>query len=236
MGIEMSGLPQLVTQYGYPVLVGVALLAAAGTPIPLTTMLLALGALSGAHGGPDFTLLVIFGTLGSVTGDLADYGAGRLGGAPLLAWLSRHQRFQGARLERARSHLEQHGGLAIFFTRFVFTAVASPISVIVGASRLKPLTFLGWDTAGETLYVLGTLLLGRIFGGDLAEDGSFGTVLALVTVLGIVVPMLIIGVRWLLAIRSRRARSATQVTHGDMAREDRVGIDEMPTPAGLPMR
>lgn len=236
MGIDVSGLPQMVTQYGYPVLIGVALIAAAGLPLPLTSLLLALGALSGVRSGPDFTLLVLFGTLGSVAGDLVDYSAGRFGGAPLLGWLSRHRRLQGARLERARQHLEQRGGLAIFFTRFILTAVASPISIIVGASRLKPLVFLGWDAAGEFLYVLGTLLLGRIFGGDLAEDGAFGTMLALVTILGIVVPLLAVGVRWLLALRSRRTHERESVLPGGTGHQERAGMDDLPAPAGLPIR
>lgn len=234
MGLVVADLPRLVTQYGYLVLAGIALLAAAGTPLPLTSLLLALGALSGAQGGADFTLLLIFGTLGSVTGDLADYGAGRLGGAPLLAWLYRRRRFQGARLERARQHLEAHGGLAIFFTRFMLTAVASPISVLVGASRLKLLVFLAWDVAGELLYVVGTLLLGRIFGGDLVSDGAFGTVLALVTILGVVVPLLVVGLRWLLALRTRPALQRKPAVPLEVVRDDRSGIDDLPSPVGLP--
>lgn len=235
MGFDVvAGLPQIVTQYGYPVLILVSLIAAAGAPVPLTSLLLALGALSGAVGGPDFTLLVIFGTLGLVAGDLLDYGAGRFGGAPLLAWLARHRRLQGTRVERARQHLELHGGLAIFFTRFIFTAVASPISILVGASRLKPLVFLGWDTAGELLYVLSALLLGRMFGGDLAEDGAFGTVLALVTLLGVAVPVLAIGIRWLLrALHIRRTHSPTQPLSGEPAH---AGLDDLPAPAGIPIR
>ncbi|HLZ23109.1 MAG TPA: DedA family protein [Ktedonobacterales bacterium] len=231
MGVVLLGLPQMVTQYGYPVLLGVALIAAAGTPIPLTSLLLALGAVSGARGGPNFTLLVVFGTLGSVAGDVIDYGAGRFGGAPLLAWLASHRRLQGGRLERARHFLERRGGLAIFFTRFAFTAVASPISVLVGASRLKPLIFLAWDFAGELVYVLSMLLLGRVFGGDLAEDGAFGTVLALVTILGVVVPLLAVGIRWLLTIRSRRLRPPARALPGDTA-----GMDDLPASVGLPIR
>lgn len=237
MAIDVLGLPQLVTQYGYPVLVGVAFIAAAGVPIPLTSLLLALGALSGARGGPDFTLLVIFGTLGSVAGDLMDYGAGRLGGPPLLAWLAHHPRLQGTRLERARRQLERRGGLAIFFSRFILTAVASPISVLVGASRLKPLVFLAWDAAGELLYVLGTLLLGRLFGGDLAEDGAFGTMLALVTILGVAIPLLAIGIRWLQqSLRARRAGLSVRALAGEAIREEHTGMDDLPAPAGLPIR
>ena len=236
MGIDVSGLPQLVTLYGYPVLFGISFFAAAGLPIPLTTLLLALGALSGAQSGPDFTALILFGTLGSVAGDLVDYSAGRFGGTPLLAWLARHPRLRGERLERARGHLERHGGLAIFFTRFILTAIASPISVLVGASRLKPLIFLVWDTAGELFYVLGTLLLGRLFGGDLAEDGAFGTVLALVTILGVVIPLLVIALRWLRSVRPRRMRPPIRPLAPELVREERAGLDDLPAPAGLPVR
>lgn len=216
----MSGLPHLVTLYGYPVLIGAALISAAGTPLPLTSLLLALGALSVARGGPDFTLLLIFGTLGCIAGDLVDYGAGWFGGAPLLAWITRRRRLPGANLEHARDLLQRHGGPAIFVTRFAFTAVASPISVLVGASRLKPLAFLAWDAAGEMLYVLGAILLGRIVGGDLAEDSSFGALLTLVTVLGIAVPLLVAGVRWMLVARSRRARAHAGSQSADMPVDD----------------
>lgn len=239
MGVGVSGLPQLVTLYGYPVLLVVSLVAAAGAPVPLTSLLLALGALSGAHNGPDFTVLLLFGTLGSVAGDLVDYGAGRFGGVPLLAWLARHPRLRGGDLERARDYLERHGGLAIFFTRFILTAVASPLSVLVGASRMKSLAFLAWDTAGELLYILSTLLLGRLFGGDLVEDGAFGTALALVTILGVVIPLLAIALRWLQTARKRRALLLTQSPSPQLAHQERAGLDDLSAsaaPATLPIR
>lgn len=234
VGIDISSLPHLVTLYGYPVLIGAALVSAAGTPLPLTSLLLALGALSAARGGPDFTLLLIFGTLGCVTGDLVDYGAGWFGGSPLLAWITRRRRFQGANLARAHDLLQRRGGPAIFVTRFAFTAVASPISVLVGASRLKPAVFLAWDIAGELLYVLSAILLGRIVGGDLAEDSSFGALLTIVTVLTIAVPLLVAGVRWALAVRSRRAYASGRRAGEALPHDVPVAADDQPVSAAIP--
>src|SRR5579863_3161655 len=179
-------LMHLVGADGYPALMAIVLVAALGAPLPITVLLLALGALSATRGGPDFWLLAVLGTCAAVTGDLGDYALGRAGGARLLVWLYRHHRRRlGAPLRQARRLLRQRGSTAVFLSRFLFTSVSSPISFLVGVSRLPLARFLVWSIAGKGIYIVGNLLLGRLFGTGLARYESQTVIAAEAAALGL---------------------------------------------------
>ena len=190
MGLDAGSLVHLMSFYGYPFLVVMLVVGSAGVPLPLSFALVLLGALSVERGGPDFLLLTLSGTAASVAGDLLDYSAGRIGGVRLLRWMYRRQRrLLGPPLLHANRLLRRHGGLIIFLSRFLITTVASPVSLLVGISRLKLVRFLLWDIAGEVVFVAGNLLIGRFFGGSLEEQGDLAPLFWILGAAGIVIPI-----------------------------------------------
>ena len=180
-----STLLHWVGVYGYPVLGTILLLAAAGMPLPIELVLLALGGLSATHGGPGFLALSMLGVAATVAGDTLDYGIGRLlreQGATRLSgrrtrrrWWRQHAPDQSGlleRVERLRSLAGWGGGgIMIFLSRCVLTPLETPLSILAGATRMPLARFLIWDVLGEAVYVLGYLALGYSGAASLATSG-----------------------------------------------------------------
>jgi membrane protein DedA with SNARE-associated domain len=186
----------LIATYGYPGLLVAAFVAAlgVGVPIPLTLLLLALGALSGSHGGPSFAALAVAGIVGVTGGHTMDYWLGRLGNRLATRWLARMQpsaRVSGLLQGTARLR----GGRAIltFTSRFLLTCIASPTSVFAGVTRMSVGLYLSLEVLGTSIYALSILALGRIFGSSLLTHGpaipGFWVVVALATL----VPLALVG-------------------------------------------
>ena len=172
---------QWVNEYGYPVLGGLMLAAAAGVPIPIEIVLVALGALSASSGGPSFVALAVVGIAATVAGDALDYAVGRLFGHTVIERLTRGKRQahqSSATMEGSTQPLAwvqwlatwSGSGMMIVLSRCALTPLEMPISLLAGASRRPFYTFLLWDVLGEALYVVGYLMLGHA-GGTLASSG-----------------------------------------------------------------
>ena len=118
-------------------------LASVGLPLPVAIVLVALGAVSAQSSALSLPLLIVLGTLASVSGDLLPYGLGRLGGPRLLGWLRgiRHG-ILAKPLDRAQGQLQRHGAGMVFLSRFALTAIATPVSLLGGVSRLRLRSFL----------------------------------------------------------------------------------------------
>ncbi len=192
-----STLLQFSATYGYPAIALVVVVGSAGLPLPLDLLLAALGAFSVIAGFPNLALLIAVGIGASVVGDVLDFGLGRLGITRLSARLfrKRHRRMREM-VARTSAFLRRHLGLFIFVTRFapVLTVLASPISVIAGASSMTLGAFWLWDLAGETVFTVGNVLLGRFFGMALTTPSLLVpglVVLAVVVVLSLLVPALV---------------------------------------------
>lgn len=181
---------QFLATYGYPglyVVLAVATLGI-GIPVPVTALMLALGALSGAPGGPAFLPLAAAGILGATTGHSGDYWFGRLGHALVERWMARIQRNATvAALLRGSARSRGSRALLVFLSRFVLTPVASPVSIFAGVTGMAYKPYLLIELAGSTIYVVGNLMLGRTFGQGLLTNGAalpaFWLAIAVVTLL-----------------------------------------------------
>lgn len=166
---------QLITTYGYLGLFAAAFVAAVGigAPIPVTALLLTLGALSASHGGPSFASLSAAGLAGTTGGHLVDYCFGWLGNRLAQRWVGRAQQRYGAHgmLDRV---LRLRGGraLLVFVSRFLLSPIASPVSVLAGVTRMGFAAYTGLEVGGGAIYVLGNLALGRLFGARLLAQGG----------------------------------------------------------------
>lgn len=183
-------LAPLLAQYGYLALAVIVLLAALGAPLPITALLVSLGALSAAPDGPNLALVAALAVGASVAGDVALFAVGRAGGTPLLRWA---QRNPASRLSRAFAEAEEafqrYGASILFLSRFLFTAIAGPITLLVGVTRLRWRAFLGWNVSGKVIYVLGNLLLGRLFGAGLGTRASGVAFWSSIIAVAVLVPL-----------------------------------------------
>ena len=181
-----SFLPYLITwmqQYGYPALWLTIFVAAIGVPLPISFMLLAAGAFA-ALGDFNVFLLGVIAVTASTGGDQIGYLLGRFVGTRLLTWLERPRRFnpisqQG--LERAHVYFTKRGGLAIFLSRFIVSALGGSINLLSGAEVYPYHRFLFYDISGELCAAIIPLALGYIFGASWEAVGDIlGTVSLLI--------------------------------------------------------
>ncbi len=182
----------LVAAYGYPVLALLLFLASVGLPLPVAIVLVALGAVSAQSSALNLPLLIVLGTLASVAGDLLPYGLGRLGGPRLLSWLrSIRHGILAKPLDRAQGQLQRHGAGMIFLSRFALTAIATPVALLGGVSRLRLRSFLTWDVLGEAVFVLSNLAVGRLFGAAIIGNETLANLLWLALALVALIPVLL---------------------------------------------
>ncbi|MBF6592090.1 MAG: VTT domain-containing protein, partial [Ktedonobacterales bacterium] len=135
---------------------------------------------SARPGGPSFLVLALLGLVANLPGDLLDYALGRAGGPWVRRRLARLRRRTGA-VRMGGGGLRRDDALLILLTRFFFTAIASPVSALAGASGITLRAFLLLDVAGKALYVCGYLALGRAFGAHALTRGPLVVLVPLVT-------------------------------------------------------
>jgi membrane protein DedA with SNARE-associated domain len=208
---DLTATLHLVAANGYPLVVILLFLASAGLPLPVGVLLLTLGALTTQEGALSLPLLVLYGTLASTAGDLLPFTLGRLGGARLLTWLRRLRRGALApALARADAQLQRHGAAMVFLSRFALTAFATPVSLLVGAARMRVRAFLAWDALGEAVFVVGTLALGRLFGAALAANDTLADALGFALALLALLPFFVRPALHLIARRRPHAQRAAR--------------------------
>src|SRR5437667_6792481 len=182
----------LLHEYGYPVLWLTVFISAIGLPLPTSLVLLAAGAIA-ARGDFNIVLLIGITITASSCGDNVGYLIGRSCGSRTLHWLVQLRRMHvipAHTITRSRLYFKRRGGWAIFFSRFLFSALSGVMSLLAGAERYPYRHFLLYDVTGETLGAVIPLSLGYALGacweagGDLLGALSgFAFILFLVTLL-----------------------------------------------------
>lgn len=157
----------LLTLYGLPALFVVLVVASAGVPLPVTLLLVAAG--SFVEQGELKLWQVCAGAIaGAAAGDQIGYAAGRFGGRGLLLKLT--ARFGGADVvARAEAFGRRWGGAGVFLSRWLFTPLGPWINLTSGAAQYPWLRFTVWDVAGEALWVVLYVSLGRLFSDRVQE-------------------------------------------------------------------
>lgn len=148
----------LVPTYGLWLLAGATFLSCLALPIPASVLMLAAGGFVAA-GDLALAWVLAAAWAGAVAGDQAGYGLGRAG-------LSRFA--TGGVAARASSFLALRGGIAVFFSRWLVSALGPYINFAAGAGHMGWARFTVWGAAGEAVWVGLYVLLGRAFAGNLA--------------------------------------------------------------------
>jgi len=154
------GLSLLLT-YGAPALAFFLLVGAAGLPVPASLMLVAAGAFARQE-FMDWRLTAFLGLTGVVLGDSLGFGIGRF----ITRGRIRASLEQSPRWESARKTFNNQGGAAIYFSRFLFTALAVPVNLIAGGSRYPFGRFFLFMFLGEATWVFLYGGLGYAFGSQ----------------------------------------------------------------------
>ncbi len=133
----------------------------------------------------DFNLVLLFFITFSalVCGDNTGYWIGRIWGSKVLDRIERSKRWNRlvppSRIVQSRQYFRRRGGLAVFLSRFLFSALGGIINLLSGSELYPYQYFLFFDSAGEALGAIIPLLLGYIFGasweavGDVLGYSSF---------------------------------------------------------------
>ena len=193
--VDVTGLLSHLSGPAYLTLGALFALAAMGipVPVPVSGLLVTLGALSAQPGGPNLAVIVAVSVIALSSGHVVDYGVGRAGSPLLWRALRALERRLGRELiTRLEAALERGGSWLILLTRFLFTPLASPVSLLAGAARIRFVRYLGLEVFGQVLYVCGYLALGRLLGPTLASGGLALLFFALVLAVVVVAPALLL--------------------------------------------
>lgn len=146
--------------YGAPMVAGMLFLGGLGLPLPGTLIVIASGAFI-RQSLLDVYATPALGYLGTIAGDIGLYSIGFFASH----WIE--TRFgQTAVWKNAHSLFERRGGIAIFLTRWLLTAVAFPITLIAGSSGYHFRKFLLYAVLGELTWFAIYGGLGYAFGSQ----------------------------------------------------------------------
>jgi membrane-associated protein len=177
---------------GLPIIGLVLFIGAAGAPLPTTLTVIAVGAFcnQGLFSWPEVALI---GWVGAIAGDSISYAMGYYARERIL------RRFSGTSAwTRGERSFQRWGGMSIFLTRFLVTAIAIPVNLIAGTGDFPYRRFLIYDITGEAIWILGFGYLGYLFGNDWQVVSDFITNFAgLLLGLVILIMGIVLAIRWM---------------------------------------
>ncbi len=137
-------------------------------PIP-SELIMPLGGFAATGGELSFAWVCVYGTIGSVVGQLPLYYLGRvLGEERIKAFAERHGKWllvSGEDVERASAWFDRHGGQAVLFCRVV-PGVRSLISIPAGIRKMNLGRFLLYSTLGMGVWATLLAWAGRLLGAN----------------------------------------------------------------------
>lgn len=148
--------------YGPWLLALTTFLSCLAIPVPSSLMMIASGAFVASG---DLALVTVIGAAygGAVSGDQVGFWLGRKAAHLLPKPGSK----RGALIETAMGHLKKRGAVAVFFTRWMFSALGPWVNLAAGASGYAHPRFTLADLAGEAVWVALYIGLGITFGANL---------------------------------------------------------------------
>ena len=147
-----------IINYGAPLLGVIVFVGALGVPFPATVIVIAAGAFS-RQGYLTWHITGLTALACVVLGDCLSFAMGHYAREPVL------RRFHGSeRWAKAEATFNRWGGMSVFWTRFLITAIAVPVNLIAGTSNFPFRRFFIFDLLGESIWIFGYGGLGYLFG------------------------------------------------------------------------
>ena len=184
-----------VLNSGAPLFAVTLFLGAIGLPVGASLMVIAVGAFS-QQGYFDWVMMAALGLMGALLGDALSFGMGHYGKDRVQARLGSYPAWTNA-----LTQFNNRAWAAVFFTRFLVTALAIPTNLIAGGSGYPFRRFMLYDILGEAVWIILYGGLGYLFGSqwEVVNEfiSNFGGLL-----LGVVA--LIYGVRQAIKLRTKK--------------------------------
>ena len=176
----------LLAQYGLPILAAALFTGSIGLPLPGSLLLIASGSFV-AGGQMRMWPLLLIASIAAVAGDVVGYAAGRWAGHAALRRITPKLR---ERLDAAERAVRKWGPWGIFLTRWLFTPLGPFVNLLSGASEVPWPQFLAWDIAGEFIWVVLYVSIGRFVAAEVQTIGAVANdimwVLALLAAAGVI--------------------------------------------------
>jgi membrane-associated protein len=189
----------LVPQYGLYLLAICTFASCLALPIPASILMLAAGGFVASE-DLDLAGSMSAALLGAMAGDQVGYLAGRWGGVGLVDRIGK----RAAPLARATDLLARKGGIAVFLTRWLLSALGPYINVAAGAAGTPWSSFTLWGLAGEGVWVGLYVGVGYTFTGNLVAASAMA-----VNILGFLAAGAVaMGLGWWLVASLRAERAA----------------------------
>jgi membrane protein DedA with SNARE-associated domain len=197
----------LIEQFGY---LGVFLLITIENvfpPIP-SELVLTFGGFMTTQTNLGLIGVILAATAGSVLGAIILYGVGRLLSTERLerftaSRLGRLLRLKKSDIRRAEARFQKHGGVTIFFCRFI-PVIRSLISIPAGTTKMPLPGFIVLTTLGTLVWNTVLVILGRFAGHAWHRIADYVDLLTYGVLAVIVVLALYYGYRYIKA-RSKKA-------------------------------
>ena len=141
----------VLEHYGYLAVGGFVLLEDFGVPVPGEVLLISAAIFAGA-GHLNIALVIVVAVFGAIVGDNIGYAVGRRGGRPLAERWGRFVFLTPARLDRAETFFDAHGGKIVTVARFI-EGLRQVNGLIAGIAGMHWLKFLGFNALGAVLWV-----------------------------------------------------------------------------------
>jgi membrane protein DedA with SNARE-associated domain len=174
-------LTQLISHYGYWVVMLFVGVESIGIPFPGETMLLVAAIYAGTTHELDISLVIAAASAGAVIGDNIGYWFGREFGYELLLRFGRYIHFDQRKMKLGMYLFQKHGGKVVFFGRFV-AVLRAFAALLAGINQMDWRRFLLFNIAGgvtwSTLLGLAGYNLGKEARHLLGEAGIVILVIA----------------------------------------------------------
>jgi membrane protein DedA with SNARE-associated domain/rhodanese-related sulfurtransferase len=163
----MNELLQFVVRHGYTLVFAWVFIEQAGLPVPSAPLLLAAGALSGAH-GMNLWVAITFAVLACVMSDSIWYELGRRKGVRILQLICRISLEPDSCVRRTQVRFGKSGARVLLIAKFIpgLNAMAAPLAGII---RMGWRRFVLFDALGALLWSGTFMITGYAFRGKLVR-------------------------------------------------------------------
>jgi membrane protein DedA with SNARE-associated domain len=222
---------QITASIGLPLIFVLVMCETAGV-LPMSPGEVA--AISGGIEAADHKLtlawVIVAAASGAIVGDNIGYLIGRIGGRRLLEARGPFARQRRRTLEVADPFFARHGGIAVFYGRWL-PVLRVFASWFAGGTKMRWRLFVVWNALGGITWALSMVLLGYYVGTaakSLMNDvGSLGMVLIIVSIVALVITRKV--------VKRRRARAAEAAADGEqvlpLGGQPTVASPAVPEPA-----
>lgn len=220
---------EFIERFGAALIFAVIFLDQLGLPIPVTPIVLALGALAGRGSIEPVSSLAV-ATAGSLCADFLWFQLGRRKGTRVLGLVCRISLEPDTCVSMTKDIFSRYGVKSLLVAKFVpgFDTLAPPLAGLLGVGSLR---FVLWSGAGALLWLVTFGGLGYVFSDHLeglpAQLERMGSTLALIVVglLGAYVGWKYLGRRRVLRALSMARITPEELHRMILAGEDPVIVD-----------